>query len=93
MKIAVRETIGFITERFPKLSREEAYRIVQRNAMQAWTGLACGGAGFRDRLAADPEVTGRVDAATLDAAMRPQAHLAHLDAQFKRVFGEPGPAA
>jgi acetamidase/formamidase len=27
MKIAVRETIGFITERFPKLSRQEAYMI------------------------------------------------------------------
>ena len=27
MKIAVRETIAFITERFPKLSRQEAYMI------------------------------------------------------------------
>jgi acetamidase/formamidase len=27
MKIAVRETIGFLTQRFPKLSREEAYMI------------------------------------------------------------------
>lgn len=27
MKIAVRETINFITQRFPKLSREEAYEI------------------------------------------------------------------
>ena len=27
MKIAVRETINFITQRFPKLSREEAYAI------------------------------------------------------------------
>jgi hypothetical protein len=27
MKMAVRETIGFITQRFPKLSREEAYMI------------------------------------------------------------------
>jgi len=27
MKIAVRETIAFITERFPKLSRDEAYMI------------------------------------------------------------------
>jgi acetamidase/formamidase len=27
MKIAVRETIGFITQRFPRLSREEAYMI------------------------------------------------------------------
>jgi acetamidase/formamidase len=27
MKIAVRETINFITERFPKISREEAYMI------------------------------------------------------------------
>jgi acetamidase/formamidase len=27
MKIAVRETIALITERFPKLSRQEAYMI------------------------------------------------------------------
>ena len=27
MKMAVRETIGFITQRFPKLTREEAYMI------------------------------------------------------------------
>jgi acetamidase/formamidase len=27
MKIAVRETINFLTERFPKLSRQEAYMI------------------------------------------------------------------
>jgi acetamidase/formamidase len=27
MKIAVRETVAFLTERFPKLSRQEAYMI------------------------------------------------------------------
>lgn len=43
------------------LTRDEAYRVVQRNAMAAW-----GGEGhLRDLLAADPEVT--LDDATLDS--------------------------
>ncbi len=75
------------------ISREDAYRIVQRNAMATWSGLNCGGQGFRTRLAADPEVAGRVDAATLDAAMQASGHLEHLDVLFTRVFGEPGPPA
>ena len=74
------------------ISREDAYRIVQRNAMATWEGLDSGGGrSFRDRLAADPEVAGRVSAEALDAAMDSRAHLKELDRLFTRVFGEPGP--
>jgi adenylosuccinate lyase len=73
--------------------REDAYRIVQRNAMAAWTRLGEPDfRSFRDHLDADPEVVGRVPAALLDEAMDPGRHLRALDASFLRVFGEPGPA-
>jgi len=71
------------------ISREDGYRIVQRNAMDTWAG----GKGFRENLAADPEVAGRVDPAELDAAMEARRHLEQVDALFTRVFGEPGPAS
>ena len=74
--------------------REDAYRIVQRNAMATWQTLGRPGArSFRDHLAADPEVAGRVASEELDRAMDPTLHLRALDAVFTRVFGEPGPAA
>ncbi|MGH7119152.1 MAG: adenylosuccinate lyase [Acetobacteraceae bacterium] len=73
--------------------REDAYRIVQRNAMATWETLGKPGAKrFRERLEADPEVAGRVPPAALDAAMDPMRHLAELDLLFTRAFGEPGPA-
>ncbi len=76
------------------ISREDAYRIVQRNAMATWTALGTpGGRSFRENLDADPEVAGRVAPALLDRATDPGRHLAALDASFRRVFGEPGPAA
>ncbi|MGH7041553.1 MAG: lyase family protein, partial [Acetobacteraceae bacterium] len=74
--------------------REDAYRIVQRNAMATWEGLGRPGArSFRAHLAADPEVAGRVAAEELDRAMDPSLHLRALDAVFTRVFGTPGPPA
>ena len=73
--------------------REDAYRIVQRNAMATWEALGKPGAkSFRAHLGADPEVAGRVSPAALDAAMDPLRHLAALDTLFTRAFGEPGPA-
>jgi adenylosuccinate lyase len=76
------------------VSREDAYRIVQRNAMATWEGLGKPGArGFRAHLAADPDVAGVVPAADLDAAMDPARHLRWLDDMFVRVFGEAGPAS
>ena len=68
--------------------REEAYRIVQRSAMATWSGLGTPGArSFRDTLLADPDVAGRIDPATLDAAMGLDMHLAHVDHVFARLFG------
>jgi len=74
--------------------REDAYRIVQRNAMATWTTLGRQeNRSFRANLDADPEVSGRVDAALLDAAMDPILHLRSIDHIFMSVFGENGPAA
>jgi len=74
--------------------REDAYRIVQQNAMATWTNLGKPeGRTFRENLDADPEVSGRVPASVLDAAFDAKAHLGALDHVFTRVFGEAGPAA
>jgi len=54
------------------LSRDDAYRIVQRNAMKAWDE----GRDFRSLLEMDPEVNG----ADLDDAFDLHRSLAHLDA-------------
>jgi adenylosuccinate lyase len=68
--------------------REDAYRIVQRNAMATWEKLGTPeGRSFRQNLEADPEVAGRVPAAVLDAAMDPALHLQSVDYIFRRVFG------
>ena len=68
--------------------REDAYRIVQRNAMATWEKLGTpGGRSFRDNLADDPEVAGRVPPAVLDAAMDPGIHLQEVEWIFARVFG------
>ena len=66
------------------LARQEAYVLVQRNAMKTWdTGVA-----FKDNLAADPEVTALVPAETLALLFDREHHLRHVDAIFQRVFGE-----
>ena len=76
------------------ISREDAYRIVQRNAMAAWTALGQPDArSFREHLGRDPEVAGRVPEAVLDAAMDAGAHLRHVDHVFARVFGRHEAAA
>ena len=75
------------------LSREDAYRIVQRHAMATWEGLdRPESQDFRNRLLADPEVAGRIPPDAIDRAMDPTAHLAALDLIFTRVFGEAGPS-
>ncbi|MET7242235.1 adenylosuccinate lyase [Methylobacterium sp. EM32] len=65
------------------VSREDAYRLVQRNAMPVWRGEG----DFLTLLQADREVT---------AALKPEAiaecfdlgyHLKHVDTIFRRVFG------
>jgi len=69
------------------ISREDAYKIVQRNAMATWTALGTPEyRPFRENLENDPEVAGRVPASLLDAAMDPQLHLKAVDVIFARVF-------
>jgi adenylosuccinate lyase len=70
------------------ISREDAYAIVQRNAMATWTRLGTpDGRSFRDNLLDDAEVARQVSAAELDAAMDARLHLAQVDRIFARVFG------
>ncbi len=67
--------------------REDAYKIVQRNAMATWGALGQPGAQeFRAHLLADPDVAGRVPVDVIDAAMDPMLHLAKIDVIFDRVF-------
>jgi adenylosuccinate lyase len=69
--------------------REDAYRIVQRNAMATWEMLGTPeGRSFRANLLADAEVAGRISEAELDRAMDPALHLKEVDRVFARVFGE-----
>jgi adenylosuccinate lyase len=63
------------------MSREEAYRIVQRAAAAAWDE----GASFRDEIAKDQEVTARLDASAVDALFEPDRFLANLGPIFQRL--------
>ena len=63
------------------LPRQQAYEIVQRNAMRAWRERA----PFRTLLLADPEVTTRLSAADLDACFDPTWYLRNVDAIYKRA--------
>lgn len=68
--------------------REDAYKIVQRNAMATWSKLGQPEAKtFRENLLADPEVAGKVSEAVIDSAMSAEMHHAHVDTIFRRVFG------
>ena len=75
------------------ISREDAYRIVQRNAMATWSGLGKGGRSFRENLQADSEVSGRIRPELLDEAMNSDRHLRNIDNVFARVFPRHGSAA
>ena len=61
------------------LSRDAAYRIVQRNAMRAWDE----GTSLRDLLAADPEVT--LDPARLARCFSAERFLANTGIVFDRL--------
>jgi adenylosuccinate lyase len=68
--------------------REDAYKIVQRNAMATWENLGQpGGKNFRDNLLADPDVAGHVPVSVIDGAMDPALHMKAVDVIFARVFG------
>ncbi|MFC2953204.1 adenylosuccinate lyase [Marinicaulis aureus] len=64
-------------------SREEAYSLVQRNAMPAWRGEGL----FLDNLQADKDVTAHLSAADLESLFDLTYHTKNVDVIFKRVFG------
>ena len=59
-------------------SRDDAYRIVQRNAMRAWQEER----SFRELLADDPEVRAVLDDARLDACFDLKRALANVGRTF-----------
>ncbi len=66
------------------VSREDAYRLVQRNAMPVWRGEG----DFLRLLAADPEVSAKLSRAELEKLFDLDYHTAHVDTIFRRVFGD-----
>ena len=64
--------------------REDAYRLVQRNAMQAWKEEL----NFRELILNDTEITSKVKRETLEHAFDLQRPLRNVDKIFRRVFGE-----
>ena len=64
------------------VSREDAYRLVQRDAMKAWKE----GLNFRQLVMADAEITGRVPRKQIDLAFDLNRKVRNIDKIFARVF-------
>ena len=65
------------------LSREDSYRLVQKNAMRAWNGEG----NLLDLLKADPDVSRALGEDKLNSLFDLGYHLKQVDTIFKRVFG------
>jgi adenylosuccinate lyase len=65
------------------VSREDAYRLVQRNAMPVWRGEG----DFLTLLKADPEVTAALKPEQIEECFDLGYHFKHVDTIFQRVFG------
>ncbi len=65
-------------------TREDAYRMVQRNAMKVWRGEAD---DFLALLKADPDVRKYLSDAELKEHFDLAHHMKHVDLIFERVFG------
>ena len=66
------------------LSREDAYRLVQRNAMKVWEE----GKDFKTELKNDPEVTKVLANEEIDEQFDLEYHTKHVDTIFQRVFSD-----
>ena len=65
------------------VSREDSYRLVQRNAMKVWEK----GADFLEELLADAEVRAALPEAEIREKFDLGYHTKHVDTIFRRVFG------
>jgi adenylosuccinate lyase len=68
------------------ISREDSYRIVQRNAMKVWE--SDGELSLLELLKADEDVAAKMSAADLEERFNLDYHFKHIDTIFNRVFGE-----
>jgi adenylosuccinate lyase len=67
------------------VSREDSYKLVQRNAMKVWE--SDGALSLLDLLKADSDVTGSLSTDHLESLFDLDYHLKHVDTIFGRVFG------
>ncbi|HZU63025.1 MAG TPA: adenylosuccinate lyase [Novosphingobium sp.] len=67
------------------ISREDSYRLVQRNAMKVWE--SDGQLSLLELLKADPEVAAKVPPAELEEKFNLDYHFKAVDRIFERVFG------
>jgi adenylosuccinate lyase len=65
------------------MRREDAYRVVQAHAMEAWKRSG----DFRRLVYEDPEIRKTLTEAELDEVFRLERYFDHVDAIFTRVFG------
>ncbi|ADE38910.1 adenylosuccinate lyase [Candidatus Puniceispirillum marinum] len=63
-------------------SREDAYKMVQRNAMQIWSD----GGSYLDKLKADSDVATFLSSDELEVLFDLDQHFQHVDTIFERVF-------
>jgi len=66
------------------MSREDAYRAVQRNAMKVWQERA----NFSELLKSDAEIATCLTNNRIDEMFDPDYHAKHVDTIFDRVFGD-----
>ena len=66
------------------MSREDAYRLVQKHAMKAWKDDL----SFHDLVMKDPEISGRVPKEQIQRAFSIERQLRNVDKIFARVFGK-----
>jgi len=67
------------------VSREDAYRLVQRNAMKVWE--SDGALSLLELLKADDEVTAALTPQQIEEKFDLDYHFKHVDTIFARVFG------
>ncbi|HET9313981.1 MAG TPA: adenylosuccinate lyase [Vicinamibacteria bacterium] len=65
------------------MKREDAYRVVQGHAMDAWRAEG----DFREKVSADPAVRAVLSEAEVAEVFRLERYLGHVDDVFRRVFG------
>jgi adenylosuccinate lyase len=65
------------------MRREDAYRLVQGHAMEAWRSEG----DFRQRVREDPEIRRVLREGEIEEVFRLERYLTHVDAVFDRVFG------